>query len=254
MKNKSVSFIIILSIIILGGCKKDNQEAPNAIITGKVVYNGQPVGLRSNGVQLELWQNGYDLFTKIPVYINQDGTFSAAVFNGNYKLTRLKGNGPWADITDTIPVQVNGTISVDVPVTPFFTISNETFSFNASDTTIGTTFNVSQVVTGKNIEKISLCIGLTQFVDITSNQIPFAPASVNDFNPPANINQPISYSISLNPNRYPDLPSPQNLNRAELRRQLGIALSTKYGFLRVGLKTVGVSERIYTAVKKIDLK
>src|SRR6266542_1412629 len=126
MKNKFSLIIFILVLTAFAACKKDDRNKPGATITGRVVYQGQPIGLRSNGVQLELWQNGYQLFTKIPVNINQDGTFSAAVFNGDYKLTRLKGNGPWADNTDTIAVQVTGTVSVDVPVDPYFIIKNET--------------------------------------------------------------------------------------------------------------------------------
>src|SRR6476469_9520926 len=124
MKRKII-FSCILAPLLFTACKKDNKDAPQSTITGRVVYNGQPLQVKSNAVQLELWQNGYQLFTKIPVYVNQDGTFSAKVFDGTYKLTRLKGNGPWQDQTDTILVQVKNSTAVDVPVTPYFTVSNE---------------------------------------------------------------------------------------------------------------------------------
>src|SRR4051812_34652244 len=108
MKSKVFLSIGILICVLIAACTKDNYDPPKSMLSGQVVYQGQPVGVRSNGVQLELWQPGYQFFTKIPIYVDQDGTFSAALFDGNYKLTRLKGNGPWADNTDTINVVVKG--------------------------------------------------------------------------------------------------------------------------------------------------
>src|SRR5688572_5356036 len=119
MKYK-LSFIIGSLVVFLAACKKDNFEPPKSWLTGKVVYQNQPLGVRSNGVQLELWQPGYANFSKIPVFVAQDGTFSANVFDGNYKLTFLRGNGPWVETTDTINVSVKGSTEVDVPVTPYF--------------------------------------------------------------------------------------------------------------------------------------
>jgi hypothetical protein len=248
MNNMKRKIIIsgFLALILLAACKKDNKEAPQSTITGRVVYNGQPLQVKSNAVQLELWQNGYQLFTKIPVYINQDGTFSAKVFDGTYKLTRLKGNGPWQDQTDTILVQVKNSAAVDVPVTPYFTLSNQSFSFNASDTTLRAAVKINQVVTSKAVEKIALYIGQTQFVDNT-NQLPYSTSN-NEINPPSDyLTQPVSLSVSLNPARYPAS------NQAELRRLLGLVFNNKYAFARVGVKTVGVTERIYTPTAKVNL-
>lgn len=236
-----------MALIFFAGCKKDNKDAPNATITGRIVYNGQPIQLKTNAVQLELWQSGYQLYTKIPVYIDQDGTFSAKVFDGTYKLTRLKGNGPWQDQTDTIVVNVKGATSVDVPVTPYFTLSNEAFTYSASDTTIRGTVKINQVVTTKAVEKIALYIGQTQFVDNT-NQLPY-PTSANEINPPANyLTQPVTISVSLNPARYPASA------QAELRRLLGLVVFNKYVYARIGVKTVGVTERVYTTTAKVNLQ
>src|SRR5690349_15530892 len=115
MKNNLLLLLIVVSV--LGGCKKDNKEPPKSVLTGTVLVEGtkQAVGVASNRVQLELWQNGYALFQKIPVYIDQDGTFSATLFDGQYKLVRLSG-APWTNNTDTITVNLKGSSTVDVPV------------------------------------------------------------------------------------------------------------------------------------------
>ena len=67
--------MISVFVLILVGCEYDNYDPPRSFLTGTVTYNGNPVGVRSGATQLELWQHGYQLFEKIPVYIAQDGTF-----------------------------------------------------------------------------------------------------------------------------------------------------------------------------------
>ena len=225
MKSK-ILFSGLLALVLLAGCKKDNFEAPKSKITGRVVYQGQPLSVRSNGVQLELWQKGFQLFTKIPVYVAQDGTFSAEVFDGDYLLTRLKGNGPWADITDTIPVHVSGSATVDVPMDPYFIIKNE--SFSKSGTTITGTFNLQRVNTTKNLELVKIYIGRTLLTDQNFNDVNAqkAASAITD------LTQPVTVSATI----------PASL------------VNNDYVFVRIGVKTLGVSEYIYTMPQRIDLK
>lgn len=150
-------------MLLFSSCEKDNYDAPASTLTGRVVYQDQPLGVRSDGVQLELWQSGYSLFTKIPVYVAQDGTFSASLFDGNYKLTRLRGNGPWADNTDTINIQVKGGTTVDVPVDPYFVIRND--NVQRSGNAINATFNIQRVNTTKDLEYVRLYVGQTMITD-----------------------------------------------------------------------------------------
>ena len=140
---KNISYIILFSLIALFSCKKDNYEEPTSRLSGRVIFQNQPVGVRSDGVQLELWQRGYALFTKIPVYVAQDGTFSATLFDGDYKLVRLRGNGPWIDNTDSISVKVSGNTQVDVPVVPHFNLNN--VSFSKSGNTVTATLQYSKL-------------------------------------------------------------------------------------------------------------
>lgn len=236
---KAFFYITSAAIIGLTACKKDNYAPPSSLLTGKVVYQGQAVGVRTNGVQLELWQHGYQLFTKIPVYIAQDGSFSASLFDGDYKLVRL-GGAPWQNNTDSIDIKVRGSMNVDVPVEPYFTINTTSFTFNKADTTITGTFTPTQVVAGKTLEVASISVGATQFVDIVNN------AHSTDKNVTAGA--PASLTISLNPGRYP------NPNQEALRKRLTELLQKQYCYLRIGVKTNGVGERIYSTVQRMDIK
>lgn len=247
MKNNLLLLLVIMSA--LGACKKDNKEPPKSTLNGTVMIEGtkQAVGVASNRVQLELWQSGYALFQKIPVYIDQDGSFSATLFDGQYKLVRLSG-APWTNNTDTINIDLRGSATVEVPVKPFFTVGNETITFNAADTSITSTFSVSRIDATKTADRVSLHLGLTNFVDAVNNQMP-VPAANNDKTPASNyLTAPTTIKVFLNPARYPGNPT------AELRRQLGVALQKGYLFARVAVRTTGVTERYYSQVKQINLK
>src|SRR5439155_15555990 len=219
MKTINSLFVILLAITTFIGCAKDNYDAPSSILSGKVTYNDAQIGLRSNGVQLELWQHGYQLFTKIPVYVAQDGTFSVRLFNGDYKLVLLNGNGPWVSSSDSIDVKVNGATTVNVPVTPYFTIKQSSFT-RPNDSTITATVSLGQVYNSLPLEAVNLYVGSTSIVDenrnIAAAQIPASAIS--------DVTQPITVSLVL----------PENYRSDSLL------------FPRVGVKTAGVAEQIYT--------
>jgi hypothetical protein len=224
MKIQPFSYIALLLLAILSACEKDNYDPPKSTLTGRVVYQDQSLGVRSNGVQLELWQPGYQLYSKIPVYLNQDGSFSASLFDGNYKLVLLRGNGPWVDNSDTLNVEVRGSAVVDVPVQPYYLIRNETFGKSGNEVTA--TCKVDQISGNRAVERVILYLGATQFVDSNNNvgRIEKSGTEVAD------LRETISFSTAL--------PS---------------AVANKgYCFARIAVKTVGVAEMLYTPVQKIQ--
>src|SRR5690625_2735036 len=108
MKSINAYALIVFTLTILTGCEYDNYDEPKSELKGKIVYQDNPVGLRSNEVEIELWQDGFELKQDIRVYVNQDGTFSSVLFDGEYQLVLREGNGPWVDNTDSITVQLSG--------------------------------------------------------------------------------------------------------------------------------------------------
>ena len=220
-------FLSIGTVLLLfAACTKDNYEPPKSMLNGLVVYQNQPLGVRSNGVTLELWQPGYAFFNKITVQVDQDGTFSASLFDGDYKLTRLKGNGPWVDNTDTINVSVRGGANVDVPVDPFFIVKTQ--NFTRTGTTINATITIQRVNTTKPLELVRVYIGQTLITDQNNNNANSqkVAADITD------INAPINISVTV----------PSTLTGKD------------YAFLRVGVKTVGVGELLYSTPQKVALK
>jgi len=229
MKTKLITCIPALLLALmagLAGCEKDNRTEPKSVLKGRVVFEGQPVGLRSNGVQLELWQYGYQLFTKIPVHIAQDGTFSASLFDGNYKLVRLRGNGPWTDNTDSIDIELRGSKEIDVPVNPYFVLKNDAYS--KGEGKVSATFNVQQVAAGRTLERVNLYLGTTTIVD-PSNNVATAQevaANITDLTKPVTLTATIPAALA----------------------------SREYIYARVGVKTSGVGEMLFGMPQKIMLK
>lgn len=217
---------MMASAVIFSGCEKDNYQQPKSVLKGRIVHDGQAIGVRSNGVQLELWQRGYQLFTKIPVYVNQDGTFSASLFDGNYKLVRLRGNGPWIDNTDSVDVQLKGSLEIDVPVTPYFVIRNDTYQ--KGEKAVSATFNLQQISTSRQIERVNLYVGTTTIVDANNNagNAQKVAADLTD------LTKPVTLTVSLS----------------------NTLANRDYVFVRIGVKTAGVGEMIFGAPQKIAMR
>src|SRR5690606_18625054 len=122
----------------------------------------------NNGPELELWQDGFALRSKINVYADQNGHFSAELFDGRYKLTRLS-NAPWLQQpTDTILVEVKGNTTINVPVTPYFSVPNVSASFSGNTVTCG--FEVSKVLESAQVDDVRLFISTTTIVDNVNNE------------------------------------------------------------------------------------
>ena len=97
---KKTICILAFGAIALAGCDYDNYEAPQSQLTGRIVYEDEAVGLRQTGTGqdynvLELYQPGFEGTAPIPVYVDQDGRFSAMLFDGTYRLVAKNGSGGW---------------------------------------------------------------------------------------------------------------------------------------------------------------
>lgn len=224
---KILQYILAFSLLLFfTACEKDNYEPPASELQGKVTYNDRPVGLRSGGVQLELWQPGYALKTKIPVHIDQSGVFSAALFDGTYKLTFLSGNGPWAMSSDTILLQVKGNTQVNVPVKPFFMPKDESISVQNGKVTAS--MLVETIDNSRQLQSVSLYIGTTAILDNINNKqrSELAASAIGS------LSAPINLELNLN-------------------SQLA---SRDYVFARLGIRISGVNEMIFSQVVKLQLK
>ncbi|WPR77252.1 DUF3823 domain-containing protein [Algoriphagus sp. NG3] len=225
MNSKLYLFLSLSLLVLLSGCELDNYEEPKSTLTGQVIFEDLPINVRSNGVELELWQPGFDLFTKIPVYVNQDGTFSTKVFDGDYKLTMLRG-APWVYTSDTINVSVRGNAEVDVQVSPYYIFENVGFSRQGASE-ITADFNLRQVTDQENLEFVRVYLGRTTILDQNIN-IANATLNAADID---DVSGPFSMGVTI----------PASLD------------GRNYVFARLGLKVRDVPELLYSSPQKIML-
>lgn len=251
MKLRAILGIALAPTILLSGCDNifglDNYDEPDSTLSGRVVYNGQPVNVRTGGIELELWQPGFDLNTKIPVYVSQEGNFSASLFAGSYKLNAIRGQGPWLVTDDTVNVNVSGQTTTDFTVTPFYLVSNPTFTYVPASGVgadsignISATFSINTVVPVghaqyRQLEAVELYIGKTQFVDRNNREVVFSRTRAQL--PGTWETAPVTLSASLPP-RIRQTPSPAPRTHVQAR---------------VGIKVVGIAEMIFSPVVEVAL-
>lgn len=223
MKRYNYILSIIIIVFAMSSCGLDNYDAPKSQLRGKITYNGESVGLRGTGeaVQLQLYQDGYQLRDHISVYVGQDGAFEALLFDGEYKLVTRNQNGPWVNSRDTMTVNVKGFTEIELNVTPFFTISNENIILNGS--VLNASFTVNQIVSTAKIDYVTLLLGKTSFVDDVSN---FVRKDFGD-------------QEAGNINLSTDLSGNNDL------------ITAKTLFARVGVRTVGADQAIYSKVFRL---
>lgn len=225
MKKKFLTVVTATIGILVVGCEYDNFDAPKQFLTGKVVYEGKAVGVRNNGTELELWQDGYPLKSLIPVYINQAGEFSANLFKGKYKLVR-KGNAPWLQQSaDTIFVNVDGNTVLDVPVIPYFVIANEIFQ--VANNQLSANFTIKKITESAKLDQVKLFVSKS----ILTDHVLF------------------DQEIGV------DLSKVVLGSETRITAQLSNSLKDKdYVFVRLGVKSSSSGEYVYTPVQRINLK
>ena len=224
--------IAVCSVAILS-CKKDNYKAPSVILSGAVTYKGEPLQLQNSQVGFQLYQYGFGLVGAIGETFNQDGTYSARLFSGNYKLTIPSGQVPFKwnqtvmGVPDSLNIALTTSQSLNIEVVPYWMIRNPVIS--ASGGNVTATFAAVQIVTDATataIDQVSLFLNKTQFVSSNGNEhmqegMLLGSAIVN----------PAAISITTT---IPAIVPKQN-----------------YIYARIGLKLAGLETWIFSPVQKL---
>jgi hypothetical protein len=220
-------------------CKKDNYDSPSVTLQGRITYQGDAINVSSKDVTFELWEPGWGKNGAITVNINEDGSYSALLFNGNYKLVIPPSQGPFRSVlnnetnSDTVRLQLNGNRTMDIEVMPYYMVRTPQFAL--AGTTVGATCKLEKIITdanAKDIENVFLYLNQTAFVDGT-NYIARTSIAGSDIADPDH--------ISLNV----EVPASTSAN--------GSTGDQQYIYARIGVKISGVEDLLFSPVQKIDL-
>jgi hypothetical protein len=233
MKQLMQFLTIICLVALMAACNDlDNYDAPNKKFTGNIVYNGQPINVEKGQVRIQLWEIGWDQKEPIDVAVEPDGSFSAVLFNGDYKLVFPNNDGPFMKITnsetasDTILLNLRGSTEMDIEVIPYYILKSASYDVSASQLSVD--FSIEKIISdanAKDIEYARLFINKGQFVSNGNN---IRSATING----GDIADLDDVSLQL------DIPA--------------IVPAQQYVYARVGLKVAGVEDMIFSPVQKIE--
>lgn len=228
----SIYLLGALAIAAIAGCKKDNYTAPSSMLTGHLLYKTDTIQVERNQVPYQIYQYGFGKVGPISSTFAQDGSYSAVLADGNYKIIVPNGQGPFmwkqtaAGDPDTVNVTLKGSQNLDLQVTPYYMIRNA--NITVSGGTASATCRLEQIITdanAKSVERVSLYINKDQFAsggDYIA-KMDLAAANITDMN-----------NISLSA-AVPSITPTQN-----------------YVYARIGLKIAGLEDMIFSPLQKIS--
>ncbi len=226
-------FILIMALSVLFvSCGKDNFTAPKSVLSGQITYKGEPVGVEFGQVRMQLWQPGFGKLAPIDAQVAQDGSYSAMLFDGNYKAVFAQNRGPFRTIAkdaiakDTLFINLNGSQTLNVEVLPYYMIRNP--KFNGGEGKVSVSLALEKVITdvnAKDIERISLFVNKTELVS-RANNVSVADMAGADVKNLANVSLVTT---------VPALSPKQN-----------------YVYARVGVKIKNVEDMVFSPVQKIQ--
>lgn len=152
MKNIFYLFLIIISV---ASCKVDNFDAPNAVLSGKIVDNVTNTMVENGGVNsgtiIQIFEGNSD---KQPILSSSfpDGHFvNAALFQGNYKLVAV---GPFRMVGDAVRVSVTNNTEVEIKVLPNLRLKATLLTFAGTTATVKVEY--SKVHTDETLSQLAV--------------------------------------------------------------------------------------------------
>jgi hypothetical protein len=233
MKIKFHHILLLALSTAIMSCELDNYEPPTSQLSGRIVYQGEPLHFEYNRVSYELYQDGFGKTGPMSSTFTSDGEFSHVLFDGTYKMVVPDGQGPfiWENVgnteSDTLIINVNGSTEMDIEVLPFWMIRNTALTGSGNQVT--GSFDLEQIITDANaraIESITLYVSKTLFANSQTN----VATSMIEGSAITDVND-LSLSVTV-----PELVPAQN-----------------YVFASIGVKLVGTDDLIFSPTQKIEL-
>lgn len=181
-----LSTILLIAIVALTGCEKDNFKAPTTWMTGRLVHNGEPFQMDgspsdANDEIIQFFQEGFGKHEGWGIRVKYDGSYSSLLFDGEYKLMpKMTVTYPWEwtgwpqhvddtgkTVLDTIVFVMKGDYVVpDIEITPYYGIGD--VETQVGTVSVSASFTLREMFPGMQdleVENAYLYLGPTQLVN-----------------------------------------------------------------------------------------
>lgn len=239
---KTLFNIILLlgTALSLVSCEKDNYDAPQSLLTGQLTYKGESFQYNGNIGQeseiFQLYQDGFGKKGAINVRVNEEGKFSALLFDGDYKMCIKDQQYPfiWDEWPknedgrlDTLVFSLNKAKQIEIKVTPYFELNDIDIWFDKSENNIVASLKINQILSGAEVKRIYMYVSTSMLVDKGT------PSNISK--EITNINQSIkvTYPIQKYKSEY-------------------INNFRPYAFVRLAIETDISSEFLWSKVYKVE--
>lgn len=251
MKLRNIVAVTVASVTV-AGCDLfayDNFDPPTSVFSGEVQFNGEPVPMRGHVQNIAIWQiepvypNAET--TSFNVAVAQDGSFRGLLFDGTYEASIESTSGPFVPNNARTRFEMRGSAEVNMAIQPYYTIQDESITYIQPTTgnpggSISATFRVGQHDTSRALDLVGVYISPVNVVDhinIFTIATGLRERARTAIQAQLTANELITIVVPLPANVH-DTPSPDRRNHV---------------FVRIGVKPVQITERIYTDVYRIDI-
>jgi len=176
--------LMAVASVLVQSCGKDNLSYPSSTLSGRLLYNGQPVGLLQTSPDINSINNTGNALTvtqvtgaqpsysvgSMQLYARHDGSFTGKMYDGTYTVSTLTSKNPFEDFSG-MPLTINGDTQFDINVVPYWWMTNLQTSFTGGTggaTGVFTaTFNVAKVSTNaaRTLQYVQIAVSPTNFAD-----------------------------------------------------------------------------------------
>lgn len=179
MKHYKIITVIIIGLFaILTSCKYDNYDPPKLVFKGGFTYKGSPFLFDGRDNQdafkiLQLFQYGYGKSgTPITAQIMSDGSFQQLLFPGDYYITLKNTPYPFTfdnwgksfeNLYDTLAAHIINNYTLNIPVTPYFVISDVQTEVSGTDVIVH--FKVHKIQEGAKLVSGRLYVNTATLVN-----------------------------------------------------------------------------------------
>ncbi len=239
---KKIFYLFTILAGILNSCENDTIDAlpqpVQATVTGHVTYNGKPFQFDGNSanteastlVELRKSSSG-ESGTPISPFIDAGGNFRQQILAGDYLITMKNTGYPFTfDNIVSLPSggyptrkdKITGEYTIDVPVTPYFEITNVRTTTTATKLLV--TFQINRIQDGADVTGAKVYMSTDSIVNSSAKAVAEVPLT--------DISGPVTVELSLPVYRtaYPD----NNRDYAYIRVALETTRSPSY-FLYSGV-------------------